>query len=294
MAKNISTALAKQTESTDLAATSMDALGSLLDDLDLGTDGLEEIENADIKIPAKVFNMKGVDAKGDPIPANVFYDTTTEKTTKTLECQLLTLTKSNEYRTYDEVKKESTTHCRSFDRVTGTTDAGKERPCQGCPDAQWRTEGGKKTRNCGTVWSFAAVDEEGLPFLLRLKKTAVNPVKNYLNKYFIGKRMSGGKRSNYPIFAFKTRVHLKMVDGGKYAVPEFELGEPCTQEQILAGKDNALFYREVMVPALIQAAEREHDGSAEGDAGKGGGDTSFNPADFSDDDAPVGAAPNSF
>lgn len=288
MAKNT----AKQTESTALATTSIDALSSVLDDLDLDTDGLEEVDNGDIKIPAKVFNMKGTDKNGDPIPANVFYDTVTEETTRALECQLLTLVKSNEFRTYDEVKKESTTHCRSFDRITGTTDAGKERPCQGCPDAQWRTEGGKKTRNCGTVYSLAATDHEGLPFLLRLKKTAVNPFKTYMNRYFIGKRISAaGKRGNYPLFAFKTRVHLKMVDGGKYAVPEFELGAPCSREEILAGQENAVFYREVMVPALMQAAEREHDDAVDG--GGAGGDSSFNPADFNDDDAAT-AAPNSF
>lgn len=283
MAKNNSS------KSTSLATSSTDALGDVLDDLDLGTDGLEEVDNSDIKIPAMVFNMKGTDKAGDPIPANVFYNTVTEETTKALECQLLTLTKSNEWREYNEEKKESVTHCRSFDRVTGTTADGRERSCQGCPDAQWRTEGGKKTRNCGTVYSLAAVDSEGLPFLLRLKKTAVNPIKTYLNKYFLGKRVVGGKRANYPLFAFKTRVHLKMVDGGKYAVPEFEVGDPCTREEILGGQENAIFYREVMVPALIHAADREHD-----DAEVSKPDTSFNPADFVDEDAGQAAAPNTF
>ena len=282
----------KNRGSTDLAKTDTDALGAVLDDLDLDFDGLDEIDNGDIKIPAKVFNMKGTDAAGDPIPANVFYDTVSETTAKTLDCQLLLLTKSNEWREYDESKQESTTHCRSFDRVTGTMADGTTRPCQGCPDAMWRTEGGRKTRNCSTVYSFAAVDHEGDAFLLRLKKTAVNPVKSYLNKYFLGKRKVGAGRGNYPLFAFRTRVSLRMVDG-KYSVPEFDLGEPCTREEILAAQENAKFYKEVMMPALMHASDRDPS-----DAGDSGGtaakaDTSFSPSEFADDDS-AAAAPGMF
>lgn len=280
----------KKSSSTDLATTSTDALAGVLDDLDLGTDGLEEIDNEDIKIPLKVFNMKGTDRAGDPIPANVFYDTVTEETQKELTGQLLTLTKSNEWREYDEQKGESITHCRSFDRKIGTMRDGNTRACDGCPHAQWRQQDGKPTRDCGTVYSLLGVDEEEQPFILRLKKTSIRPIKTYLNRYFLGKRVVGGKRGNYPLFAFATRVILKMVDG-KYAVPEFERGEVLDREQILRGKENAEFYREVMMPALQRAADTDRDEGTP--ASSVSPDTSFNPNEFSDDeDAP--AAPNAF
>lgn len=287
----------KPSDSTALATKSTDAL-SFLDEMELKSDGLEEIDNSDIRIPLKVFNMKK-DPEGNPMHPNVFFDTVAETQESSLECQLLTLVKTNEWREYDNGLGKTVTHCRSDDRVTGILDKTQEkRACATCPDAQWQTdEKGKRFKRCGTTYTFAAKSESGEPFLLRLRKTAVDPAKSYLNKYFIGKRQTKSGRANYPIFAVKTRVTLKVVSGkaSPYAVPEFELGEALPREAILDGEADAAFYREMILPALSKAGEYGDDAHEPDDsAGNSKGGTT-NPNDFLDgDDAPAGAAPNSF
>lgn len=279
-----SSALASSGEAVDLLA------GHGLDDLE--TDGLEEIDQDDIKIPAKVFNFKGQDQDGDPIPANRFFDTIAEETQREIDCALLTFHKTNEWREYDQEKEQSIVRCRSVDRVAGVMDGGAERKCAGCPDAQWAVIDGKRTRRCGPVYNVVGVERlTRQPFIVRFKRTSLTPFQTYLNRYFMGKRIVGGKRQNYPLFAFPTKIALKMDPGGKYAFPVFETeldaGNrpiPLPAEEIRAHAESAAFYREAVLPVLNRISDQDAGGDAPTSSSE-----AINPDEFSDD-APAQSA----
>lgn len=259
-----------------------DPLGEVIGDVELETDGLEEVGAEDIKIAVKVFNMKGTDQAGDPIPANVFFDTVQETTAKAVDAVLLTLHKSNEFRRYDEAAGKSEIVCRSMDRVTGTMNTGEERQCKGCPDAQWRTDPdtGRRTRNCGPVYNVIGIDRETRqPFVIRFKRTSLSPFQQYLNKHFLGRRVIRGQRFNFPLFAFQTQLSLRMSDDKKYSLPVLERGDVLPREEILQCVESAKFYREVILPALEKLADQDDD---TGDGGRGG-DTSFDVDAMSDE-----------
>jgi hypothetical protein len=292
--------MAKKTESASAAievapppsslalANTRDLLADVLDVDDLlASDGLEELGSEDIKISARVFNFKGVDKDDNPIPLNVFFDTVEETTVRSFVASLLTLHKSNEWREFDSVANRSVVHCRSYDRVTGTTKDNVSRKCEGCPDAEWQMISGKRTRRCGPVYNVVGVDREThAPFVIRCKKTSLDPLKQFLNKYFIGRRVIRGKRENYPLFAFETKLSLKMSDDKKYALPVFELGDTLDRESLLRCAEEARFYREHMMPALSKAEAHDVDDDA---GSKPGAD--FSPADFIDTSAHSAPAP---
>jgi hypothetical protein len=281
---------AKTSESTALATAPRDELADILGDVEIENDGLEELGGEDIKIGVKVANFKGVDEAGDPIPANVFYDTVDETTQKTIDAALLTFHKSNEWREFDKAQNKSVTYCKSFDRVTGEMNDGKKRACAGCPDQEWTTDAsGKRTRRCGTVYNLIGVERlTQKAFIFRARRTAVDPLKLYLNKHFIGRRVTPKGTGNYPLFAFQTKISLKMETkaGTSWAVPVFERGDVQTREEILACEKNATFYRESLMPVLEKAEAHE------GDAGEAP-DTSFD-TDAMDAQPPAAKGANHF
>lgn len=268
-----------------------DELAQMLEGVELATDGLDEVSGEDIKLPVQVFNFKGVDRAGDPIAPNVFYDTIAETTSKEKRVVLLVLHKSNEWREYDEAKGESQIKCKSFDRVTGTMEDGRQRPCNGCPDAQWTSDPvtKKRTRRCGPVHNVVGVDRAtGEPSLFRFKKTSLSPWQIFLNKFFIGRMiLGGGKRGNVPLFAYETVLRLVMSDDKKYAIPTFERGARLERDEILAAADTAKTYQETLLPALDKLAAQDKDSGGSGNAP----DTSFSPEQFADDANAAGAPP---
>lgn len=271
-----SSAATKETASTALAVAATDELAEILGDVALEHDGLEELASEDIKIAVKVANFNGVDAAGDPIPKNVFYDTLDETTSKEIEASLLTYHKTAEWREFDNAASKTVVHCRSLDRVTGEMANGTRRACATCPDKEWVTgPDGKRTKRCGTTYNLIGVERlTQKPFIYRARKTAVEPLVAYLNRYFIGRRPTKAGLANYPLFAFQTRLTLKMeTKGGKsYAVPVFERGGIQTRDEILACEQNAKFYREQMIPVLAAAEKHDVDAS---DTEGGAPDTSF-------------------
>lgn len=279
---------------TSLATATHDELADVLGDEQLETDGLGAVEPEDIKIPAKVFNFRGTDSDGNPIPSNVFYDTISEETQSTVDAVLLDFVKSNEWREYDEGEARNKVMCRSFDRITGTMADGTERPCKGCPDARWTTdETGKRNRRCGPVHNIVGVERlTSSPFILRAKRTGLPPWQQYLNRYFIGRRVVSGKRMNYPLFAWVTHVALKMAEGKKpYAVPVFERGEVLAREEIISCAEQARFFREHILPVLerVSDSDQDDDTGAGGASGRGG-DTSFDVDAMSDENDAAPAA----
>ena len=268
-----STGLATMPQSADDLA-----LAGLFDGEDIGDDGLSEIGGEDLKIPLKVWNMKGVDATTKrKIPEDVFYDTVTETTTDTLDLVLLDLRKTNEWRSYIEAEKKSVIHCRSNDRVRGEmTETHEVRDCATCPDAQWKKdEKGKPTKNCGAVYSVAALDTATSSLcLLRFKKTSLNAIKSHLNKNHLGRRvLPGGKRGNWPLFAFTVRARLRMDEGGVYSHIELERTGICTAELLRAAVEAKSFFSEFAAKNLDRLAEKDLEAGGEQAA-----DTSFDPA----------------
>lgn len=273
---------------TALALVTNDELAAAeLGDVTFETDGLDELDASDVKLAAKVFNMKAVDKNGDPIPANVFYDTVTEETTKELDLVLLVLHKTNEWREFDEAASKSNIKCRSFDRVTGRMEDGTERPCEGCKDAKWETitvDGkSKRTRRCGPVYNVFAIDrKDRQPCVLRFKRTSLPVIQSHINKHHAGRRVVAGKRMNYPLFVFAVRARLEMAKGGKtqYAVPVLERGGVLPREEVLQAQESAKYVMEALLPVLEKMTEPETDDGAEGTPPAT--DASFNANDYAD------------
>lgn len=284
--KKDKTDLAKADEATALAARpGADLLADAFGDTSFDFDGLEEVDNEDIKISARIFNFKGKDQKtGRAIPIDTFFDTVDETTKDVIVATLLSLHKTNAWTEYVEAEGITKTRCKSFDRVTGIMEDGTQRSCKGCPDAEWRQVGGKRKRNCGPVYNVVGIDEEEQKaFLIRFKRTSLDAFKQYLNRYYLGKRVVGGKRLNYPLFAFRTNITLKLSEDGKYSLPVLRCEEddsgnpiPNSREKILDAQEQARFYNEVMLPVLEKLSDKDTD-SGEAPSSE------VNPNDFRDD-----------
>lgn len=244
------------------AAAALDALGVDVDD------GLGELSNADIKLPIKLFNFKGVDDKGDPIPPNVFYDTVTEQTTKALDLVLLKLHKTNEWREYDEGAGKSSVRCRSFDQIKGEMDNGTIRQCEGCPDARWtRIEGKdgkpKPFKRCGQVWSVFAYElDTRQPCVIRFKKTSLPAVVNYINRHHTGQRIVAKKLANWPLFAFRCSVSLRMSDDKKFALPVLTKAGSLSTEEMAVAVEGQRYVTEVLLGKLRKIVDSDADGDA--------------------------------
>jgi hypothetical protein len=255
-------------------------LAAVLNDTPIEDDGLSEIGAEDIKLPVKVFNFKGVDQAGDPIPPNVFYDTVTETTAKTLDVMLLNLHKTNEWTEFSNEKDRNEVRCRSFDQVTGEMADGTKRPCKGCPDAKWTTvkaDDGtdKRSRRCGPVYNmFAAELPTRQPCVFRFKRTALPVVQTYLNRHHIGRRTLGNRRVNWPLFVFKCRVALKMSDNKKYALPVLDNMGDLSPEEIALGAATVPYIKNVLLGELAKVIENERDNEPDTsfDTSKMGGD----------------------
>ncbi len=312
MAKRSGAAEAKADEGQETAALSLlsgsDALADVLGEVELDTDGLEELESSDIRLAALVFNFKGIDKKTEePIPPNVYFNTVTEETKKKVRLAVLTYHKSHQWSEFDDVAQKTKNRCRSWDRVRGEMDDGTVRACNGCPDRAWKMDEkkGKRSRNCSDVVNAVALDlESKMPVVIRFKRTAERPWTDYLNKHIIGKRgFVNGKPAHMPLFAAATTLSLEMVSGkgSSYARPVLERDDQLfSADEIRFFAESAKAYREIYLDDVRRVAEDvSHESDADGVAGTAG-DTSFDPSSFSDDDLPNAApaaeaeAPNRF
>lgn len=297
----------KKEEQAALATTAssglslqQDELADVLGDVDLGTDGLEETEASDHRIAALVFNFNGVDAAGDPVPKNRFFDTVSEEIKPRVRLALLTMHKSNAFTEFVD-GQGTKVRCRSWDRETGETEEGKTRACKGCPHKEWRVDPatGKRTRDCSDVTNIVGLDlDDAQPKIIRVKRTSEKPWKDFLNKHFLGKRIINGKRANYPLFAFETTVSLEMAKGnsGSYARPVFERSEqPFARDEIVYFAEQAKAARDWLLDSrtreVAEGADMREGATVEADG-------SFDPNEFSDDPmpsaAPADASPNRF
>ena len=128
MAKAKSTAL--QTSDEQKEAAALAELGDFFDNVDV--DGMDDIDGEDIKLAVKLFNMGGVDSKGDSRKKNVFFDNVTEESQDTIDCVILLTQKTHRWDVFDNAAKETNVICDSKDRRTGTLrETDEQRNCQG-------------------------------------------------------------------------------------------------------------------------------------------------------------------
>jgi hypothetical protein len=253
--------MAKKTTNDALATAPNDSEQDAIDvSFDFGASGLEEIEHGDIKISSIVFNTKGVDDAGDPIPINVFLDTVSEQTTKVVRAVFCYLHKSRDFSYYDNSQDKTVRVCSSYDRVNGRIEeTGVERSCDGCPHKEWRRDDrDKPAKECSDIFTVAAINlDTGLPFMIRFKKTSEKPFLAHLNKHHLNKVVRSGKYSHFPLFMFEVRISLKMDDSGKYAVPVFDRGEVLPRDEVASYAEHAKGFASAMTDLLRRAEAAE-------------------------------------
>lgn len=250
------------------------ALAELTDFFDnVSTDGMEDVSGEDIKLAVKVFNLGGVDAKGNARRKNVFLDNITEESSESIDCVLLLTQKTHLWQTFNNATKRNDTICQSQDRVTGTLrETSERRDCKDCPDKGWFLDeaSGERKPRCGEVHNAVCIEAgTNRPFVVRFKKTALKPFRAYLMQHHFGARQKeDGTRAHIPLFAYNCKLSLSMHESGNFALPVFERGAMLSKEEMMRMHESAKGYLEMMgdVLAVADNADDSH-ASSEGGAG---------------------------
>lgn len=207
---------------TTLPSSSAELL-ALNDIGDPGDGYSHSIDPGEIKVARKIYNMKGLDARGKAIPKDVYYDTDTQVMTETVDAIFVYAHGWNAWTEYSEADDRTTTHCISDDRVTGHLRARDEyRKCAGCPDAVWHSDAkGKAHKNCSKRFTVLAVDVASYtPFLVAYKKTSLNTWLAHTAKHHNAKlRLPSGGRGNVKLHSYVVRLGARMSTNGLYAIP---------------------------------------------------------------------------
>jgi hypothetical protein len=272
---------------------------ALLNEFDFGTDGLQEADASDFRLPVIVWNLKGKDqATGQPRRLEEFYDTLNERSFPELTCAFLHLHKTRAFARFSNDTNETTIHCSSDDRIVGRLRTkhpdlniaeGTERKCETCQDKEWyRNDKGKNLKNCDEIYGVFGVHldpETLLPgdgFLARFKRTSLQPFKTHLQRHHLGRRpLPNGQRANMPLFMYAVSVRLEISDNGNFATPVFTRRAPLPRETVMHLSEQAKFFTEIGSEATRAAEKAERAEVADmGGAAAGGGSTSA--ADFVD------------
>jgi hypothetical protein len=192
------------------------------------SESLSELTPDDRMIAHECFNVKLKDGNGQWIPPSCFFNTVTEEVTEDIDAVLLFLKKSRRYVQWDD-DAGSTLMCYSLDMQTGNwQEPFKLLTCDTCPYQKWGNGRNGEPPKCKLVWNFVGVNlTTGNPFIVSAKSTSIKPMKQFLNKYFIGK-MRG---KNLPLFCYAVKLRLTQPIG-TYAVLQPEIGEPFHREDI--------------------------------------------------------------
>jgi hypothetical protein len=193
------------------------------------SESLTELTPEDRMIAHECFNVKLKDQNGQWIPSYYFFNTVTEEVTEEIDAVLLFLKKSRRYVQWDE-DAGSTLMCYSLDTQIGNwQEPAKLLKCETCPYQQWTGNGrNSQPPKCKLVWNFVGINlTTGDPFIVSAKSTSLKPMKQFLNKYFIGKL----RGKNLPLYCYRVRLRLTQPTG-TYAVLHPEIGQPFHQEDI--------------------------------------------------------------
>lgn len=179
-------------------------------------------------IAHECFNVKLKDKNGQWIPPHAFFNTVTEDVTAELDAVLLFLKKSRRYVQWDD-DAGSTVMCYSLDMQTGNWQEPADlRRCDTCPFQKWGNGRNGKPPTCKLVWNFIGINlTTGDPFIVSVKSTSLKPMRQFLNKHFIGKL----RGKNLPLFCYAVKLRL-VQPIGTYAVLQPDIGEPFTREDI--------------------------------------------------------------
>lgn len=261
----------------DTEALSMLADAGLGDETD---DGLSEMRSSDFKTPFMLFNLKGrmSDDAQTKITQDVFWDTVDKVARPELNFVLLNTHKSNQYGLFVQAEKRTRRMCSSFDQVTGTFEDGRQRQCKGCPDTKWvKQQDGKSRSNCSEVldWFCLELDLRKV-FILRFKRTSLDPAKAYLQAYHYGKRpLPDGRRANMPTFVYRVHARLQMDPKDTHALPVLTRGAMFSAAEVAELSQTATHIGQTLAERMTEAeASAETNGNAESDGAAHG------PADF--------------
>jgi hypothetical protein len=220
----------KKPTETEQAAASTAITKSLEDQLaefssagvfDQIPDGIE-VDPNDIRIPRRLLNQGGdaVDGDGAPVRDEYYYDKLAQKQYAGIRCVFLAEKKIRIYSNFD--KQELI--CRSSDRITGMWQATQtKRPCKGCEFAKWVSVDGKRKVACDEIYRMYAKDlDTGELFTTTYKRTSLQVLRNYQQRFHIGQLRRNGIASNLPLCTFEVQLGATIVQRSKtssYAVP---------------------------------------------------------------------------
>lgn len=249
-------------------------------------DGFSESMGADqFRLPRRMFNQsKGVDADGERLKPDVFYDPISQRTAKTIDAILILEHTTRAFTTYDEDTEETTYICMSNDCVTGIEQAiNRPRPCKGCPDAVWKKNAkGKRSVNCDESYNVLAVDMATRePFVIVFRRTSASAIRTHVQRHHFGKReLADGRKANMPLYWRQVRLSLELSENGKYAVPVIDVTgvtDPVTAD---ACRETLEAYRSMLTRAEDHAKDAAAPAAAANAANGGAPNTNFDPEDF--------------
>lgn len=265
---------AAATQQTSLAPVALgDELAGYAEqglDLDGGSDGLAETDAQDFKLPAKILNKKGLGPDGRRIAEDMYYDTVTETQDSSITAVFVDLHKRNVWSQFDQANDRTEVICSSDDRKVGVmAETGEQRPCKGCPDAQWQTVNGKRSVRCGPVYDVFALERATMrPFVTRYKKTSLPVIRQHLQRHHLRVRRTAQGMANYPLYAFEVVLTAEMSADGKYALPVLTRGPVLGIEDMRTAQIMSRSLREHALPPQLDG---EGDASFEYGAAAGGG-----------------------
>jgi hypothetical protein len=229
-------------------------------------DGIE-VDPDDIRIPRRLLNQGGeaVDGDGAPVRDDFYYDKLAQKQYPTIRCVFLAEKKIRIYSNFD--KQEVI--CRSSDRITGMWQATQtKRPCKGCEFARWTTIEGKRKLPCDEIYRMYAKDlETGELFTTTYKRTSLDVLRGYQQRFHIAQLRRNGIASNLPLCTFEVQLGAAIVTRSKtssYAVPTITRTAVVSVDRIRDYAAEADVLTRTILPLMNQfeaeEAPREDDG----------------------------------
>lgn len=303
--------------------TGFDALSEEDLEFALENDGLADVDADDYRIPLWTFNVARDVTDPDTgeksrSRKDQFINVLTEKLLDVLHVIMLLMKKSRSWGVFDQQADRTVNFCQSNDLVHGKMlvdhpvlplKAGTVRPCEGCPQQEWKTEmdtnSGAKRRSVACNLRYNVIFKEmesGQLGMLRFQKTSQAPFKQTLQKYFLRQQKRLDKRTgtmtlgNFPLYSFVMKIALQMDTKSKAAQfcrPVFEKERMLSKVEIQEASHQTKFLADQLDKTLVEADKQESrvKPADDGEAASGG-DTDFDPSKMDAESAAGGTKVN--
>lgn len=156
-----------------------------------GLTGFEDIDQSDLSIgKIKLLQMQSEEAIDKDINAGAgdFYNVQTGESFATIQCTLLSISKSRA-RFEQPYKKGTTALCSSIDCKVATTRDGHKAKCEGCKYADWNKarQDGKDKPDCTQSYVLlgAMLDESNTPFRYTVGGAAFKTIRKFISQVAI-------------------------------------------------------------------------------------------------------------